>query len=83
MLVTSGIASCVGCRRVFPPNLAWKHQGCEREWVVHMAPVPTVVVHAKEAAGSSQSRHGKYADPERRRKYRREWMRNKRQEARA
>lgn len=80
MLVTSGIASCVGCRRVFPPNLAWKHEGCVPTWVVvHRE----VVVHAKPGLVVHKSRHGVYADLEARRKYKREWMARKRAERKA
>jgi hypothetical protein len=44
--------------------------------VVHSgSSLPDKVVH-KETLGSS--RHGKYADPEARKRYRREWMRKKR-----
>ena len=62
---------CPGCGERYFPKLARKHESCV---VVH-APV---VVHA-EPAVVVHTRHGKYADLEARRKYRREWMRLRRQ----
>ena len=57
---------CKGCGKEYWFKQAWMHEKC-------------VVVHKPD--GSSQdgsSRHGKYADLEKRKAYRRQWMRNKR-----
>lgn len=60
------------------PRTGDQQAGEARVLVVHK---PAVVVHSPELVvhnGSSQNRHGKYADAEARRAYRREWMRRKR-----
>lgn len=83
-----GLRSCVGCRKVYLGGLEWKHRGCV---VVHAPEIGSsqaasgssqpsqMVVHK---AGGGSSRHGVYASPEKRREYRRLWMRAKRAEAR-
>lgn len=48
--------------------------------VVHK---PEKVVHAKPVVVHKESKHGRYADAEKRRQYRRGWMKRKRAEARA
>jgi hypothetical protein len=48
---------------------------CNAQYQASLTKVVHRVVH-KETLGSS--RHGKYADPEARKRYRREWMRKKR-----
>lgn len=60
---------CSRCGKDYWANQAWLHETCK---VVHSA----VVVHKEERIGSS--RHGKYADAEKRKTYRREWMRKRR-----
>lgn len=54
---------CNGCGKAYWFKQQWMHDKC-------------VVVHAAKPTGSS--RHGKYADPEKRKAYRKEWMRKKR-----
>jgi hypothetical protein len=49
----------------------------EETTVVH---APSEVVHAEPdaSAAPAETKHGKYADPEKRKAYRREWMKAKR-----
>jgi hypothetical protein len=53
------------------PNLGWKHAGC----VANTSPM---VANAEEARVANTTRHGKYADPDKRREYMRDLMRKRR-----
>ena len=66
---------CAVCGKDYWRTQQWMHD----KHVVHKPPLVVhkpVVVHQAINAGSS--RHGKYADPEKRKAYRKEWMRKSR-----
>jgi hypothetical protein len=65
--------TCPYCNQ---PHAASYKCNARYEGVVHKGSSQLDKVVHKETLGSS--RHGKYADPEARKKYRREWMRKKR-----
>lgn len=67
---------CPGCGARYFPALARKHAGCV---VVH---APLVVHESAVLVVHAESRHGKYADAEARKKYRRDWAREDRKRKR-
>lgn len=67
------------------PALAWKHKSCVANRVVanpvaNESKSPRVSAETP-ARGGTNSRHGKYADPEKRRTYMRDLMRSRRAKA--
>ena len=65
---------CDRCGESYWPQQQWIHDKCELP-----SELPTVEIGSSLATNKVvHSRHGKYADSEKRKSYRREWMRRRR-----
>ncbi len=77
-MIVVGKVSCVGCRRETFAHLLERHRGCG---VANTAPKVALVANAPEVLVANRgvvSRHGKYADLEKRRAYMRAYMARRR-----